>query len=216
MKTKQEKKMIEPTPVGRYAQQVISKEIRAIESIPIDESYDIAISMLVATVHNGSSARRAGKVVTSGMGKAGQIALNIATTLNSTGTPAVYLHPSEAQHGDLGVIEENDIMILLSNSGKTREVVELCMLTNNLWENIPKIVITGDMFSDLAKQADICLHTGGHAEVCPLGLTPTTSTTTMTVIGDVIVTGLMQAIGFTKDDYAKRHHGGYLGQVARA
>ena len=204
--------MLDPTPLGRFANEVISKEIKAIQSIPVDESYDVAINMITSRIHSGVR----GKVVTSGMGKAGQIALNIATTLNSTGTPSVYLHPSEAQHGDLGVIEENDVLILLSNSGKTREVIELCMLTNNLWEDIPKIVITGDMSSDLAKQADICLHTGGHAEVCPLGLTPTTSTTTMTVIGDVIVTGLMQTIGFTKDQYAKRHHGGYLGQVARA
>jgi len=205
--------MIDPSVIQRHATEVIRKEIKAIEAIPVDSSFDIAIDMIMSRVHNKNLR---GKVITSGMGKAGQIALNIATTLNSTGTPSVYLHPSEAQHGDLGVIEEHDVLILLSNSGKTREVVELCMLTNNLWDDIPKIVITGDMSSDLAKQADICLHTGGHAEICPLGLTPTTSTTTMTVIGDVVVTGLMQSIGFTKDEYAKRHHGGYLGQVARA
>ena len=205
--------MIDPSRIERHATDVIREEVQAIEAIPVDSSYDIAIQMICESVHDKN---RRGKVITSGMGKAGQIALNIATTLNSTGTPSVYLHPSEAQHGDLGVIEENDVLIILSNSGKTRECIELCLLTNNLHEDIPKIVITGDMSSDLAKQADICLHTGGKPEICPLGLTPTTSTTTMTVIGDVLVTGLMTTIGFTKEQYAKRHHGGYLGQVARA
>ena len=153
-----------------------------------------------------------GKLVTSGMGKAGQIAMNIATTFASTGIPAVTLHPSEAQHGDLGVLQPNDVMLLLSNSGKTSEIIDLVALARNLYPQLKFIVITGNEQSELARLADVCLYTGGAPEVCPLGLTPTTSTTMMTVIGDVLVVNTMLATGFTKQEYAKRHHGGYLGQ----
>ncbi len=149
------------------------------------------------------------------MGKAGQIAMNIATTFASTGIPAVSLHPSEAQHGDLGILQPDDVMLLISNSGKTREIVELVELTRGLYPQIPFIVITGNAESPLAALADVTLYTGGTAEVCPLGLTPTTSTTMMTVIGDILVVSTMKATGFTRNEYAKRHHGGYLGVQAR-
>ena len=149
------------------------------------------------------------------MGKAGQIALNIATTFSSTGTPAVFLHPSDAQHGDLGVIQPNDILLLISNSGKTREILELVDLADNLHPNLPIIVITGNPEGELCQTADATLFTGNPAEVCTLGLTPSTSTTTMTVIGDVLVVLMMKRIGFTNADYAKRHHGGYLGDKSR-
>ena len=149
------------------------------------------------------------------MGKAGQIAENIATTLSSTGTPSVFLHPSEAQHGDLGIICKNDILIVLSNSGKTREILELVELTHNLWEKVPLIVITGNPDGELPKIAEVSIFTGNPKEVCALGLTPTTSTTAMTVIGDILVVLEMKKIGFTYADYAKRHHGGYLGQKSR-
>jgi arabinose-5-phosphate isomerase len=159
--------------------------------------------------------QRKGKLITSGMGKAGQIAVNMATTFSSTGTPAVFLHPSEAQHGDLGVVQENDLMLLISNSGKTREILELLDLARGLRPGIPFIVITGNLESQLAKAASACIHTGNPPEVCALGLTPTTSTTIMTVIGDVLVVLLMKRIGFTNQDYALRHHGGYLGDKSR-
>lgn len=149
------------------------------------------------------------------MGKAGQIAMNMATTFSSTGTPAVTLHPSEAQHGDLGVLQPDDILLLVSNSGKTREILELVDLLHGLYADVPIIVITGNPDSPLAKRADIALFTAAAPEVCPLGLTPTTSTTMMTVIGDVLVVNVMRKIGFTRADYAKRHHGGYLGQASR-
>ena len=149
------------------------------------------------------------------MGKAGQIGMNIATTFCSTGTVAVFLHPSEAQHGDLGLLRENDIMLLISNSGKTREIVELTHLARNLYPDIKFIVITGNPDSLLAQEADVCLSTGNPAEVCPLGLTPTTSTTMMTVIGDILVVNTMKKIGFDSEQYAKRHHGGYLGEKSR-
>ena len=140
------------------------------------------------------------------MGKAGQIALNIAMTFSSTGTPSVFLHPSEAQHGDLGLLQENDVMLLISNSGKTREIVELVSLTRNLYPQTPFIIITSNPESPLAEVADVLLLTGNPQEVCALGLSPTTSTTVMTVIGDVLVVGTMRKIGFTRADYNKRHH----------
>lgn len=169
------------------------------------------MDLVIEHVHH-----RRGKVVVSGMGKAGQIGANIATTLASTGTPAFFLHPSEAQHGDLGIVQPDDVLILISNSGKTREIIELIDLAHNLYSELPLIVITGNPDSPLGKAADICLSTGNPAEVCPLGMTPTTSTTMMTVIGDLLVVGIMTKIGFTIEEYAKRHHGGYLGVQARA
>lgn len=190
---------------------IIERESRSIAEIPVTDGINEAVDLIIEHVH-----RRGGKLVTSGMGKAGQIAMNIATTFASTGTPAVNLHPSEAQHGDLGVLQPNDVMLLISNSGKTREIVDLVALTRNLYPRTPIIVITGDPESMLAKEADVVLPTGGAPEVCPLGLTPTTSTTVMTVIGDALVVSVMTLTGFTKAEYAKRHHGGYLGHVSRS
>lgn len=192
--------------VETLMRQIIEAEAKAVASLPVTDGYQKAVNLIVEHVN-----RRGGKLVTSGMGKAGQIAMNIATTFCSTGTPAVFLHPAEAQHGDLGIIQKNDLLLLLSNSGKTREIIELTDLAENLNPGIPKIVITGDANSELGKRADITLWTGGAKEVCPLGLTPTTSTTMMTVMGDILVVGTMDAIGFTAAQYAKRHHGGYLG-----
>ena len=115
----------------------------------------------------------------------------------------------------MGIVCKNDILLLISNSGKTREIVELVSLAKGLWAHIPVIVITGNPESELARQADVCIHTGKPAEVCPLGLSPTTSTTVMSAIGDALVVQMMKRIGFDKPDYAKRHHGGYLGQKSR-
>jgi arabinose-5-phosphate isomerase len=190
--------------------EIFNNEASAIMNIPITTSFGEAVGIIHRQVHG-----RKGKLVTSGMGKAGQIAHNIATTFSSTGTPAAYLHPSEAQHGDLGILQENDVLLAISNSGKTREIIELIDLKNNLFPEIPVIVITGNADSPLALKADCYILTGAPAEVCPLGLTPTTSTTVMTVIGDTLVVLLMERIGFNAADYAKRHHGGYLGMKSR-
>ncbi|MDR1780889.1 MAG: SIS domain-containing protein [Tannerella sp.] len=189
---------------------VLAQEVEAVRNIPVTDEYDKAINLIVKHVH-----RLGGTLILSGMGKAGQVAMNIATTFSSTGTPAYFLHPSEAQHGDLGIVRPNDVMLLISNSGMTRELLELVDLTRRLAENVPFIVITSNPESPLAQIASACLLTGSPKEVCPLGLTPTTSTTVMAVIGDLLVVSVMKEIGFTSADYAKRHHGGYLGAKSR-
>jgi len=189
---------------------ILEAEANAIRHIPLPNGFERAIEIIYNRVH-----KEGGKLVASGMGKAGQIAINIATTFSSTGTPAVFLHPSDAQHGDLGVIQKNDILLLVSNSGKTREILELVELAKRLFNHLPLIVITGSPDSPLPSLADVIISTGNPDEVCPLGLTPTTSTTTMTVIGDVMVILMMERIQFTNGEYAKRHHGGYLGKKSR-
>ena len=187
------------TDLAKRLESILETEAEAVRKIPLSDAYAKAVDLIVEQVH-----RKGGKLVTSGMGKAGQIAMNIATTFCSTGTPSVFLHPSEAQHGDL-----------LSNSGKTREILELLDLAQALYPGIPFIVLTGDPSSPLAAATDIALFTGASPEVCPLGMTPTTSTTMMTVIGDLLVVATMEAIGFTVEEYALRHHGGYLGHKSK-
>ena len=189
---------------------ILRHEAQAILDIPQTNDFEGAVTLLYKYVHE-----KGGKIIMSGMGMAGQSAINMSTTFSSTGSPAVFLHPAEAQHGDLGIMQANDIMILISNSGKTREIVELINLARGLNPEVPIIVITGNPISQLADEADIVLATGNPKEVCTLGLTPTTSTTVMTVIGDILVVRLMQRIGFTNSEYAKRHHGGYLGDKSR-
>lgn len=190
--------------------EILEHEAKAVLNIPADESFEKAINIIHEHVHI-----KGGKLIASGMGKAGQIAINISTTFSSTGTPSVFLHPSDAQHGDLGVIQENDVLLLVSNSGKTREILELYKLAKNLYPSIKIIVMVGKTDSPLAELADDVLATGNPSEVCPLGLSPTTSTTVMTVIGDILVVLMMEKINFSPEEYAKRHHGGYLGQKSR-
>jgi len=189
---------------------LIESEIEGIRNIPIDRSIQDAVNLIFSHTHE-----RGGKVIVSGLGKAGQIGHNIATTLSSTGTPAVFLHPTEAQHGDLGILQRNDVLFLISNSGKTKEIIELMSLAHKLFPELKSISLTGHPENELGRITNVCLSTGYPKEVCPLGLTPTTSTTVMTVLGDVIVVLMMNKIGFTKADYAKRHHSGYLGEKSR-
>lgn len=196
--------------MNKDIEHILKQEAEAVLNIPVSEEYEKAVDLIIQQVHTAG-----GKLITSGMGKAGQIAMNIATTFSSTGTPASFLHPSEAQHGDLGIVRDNDVMLLISNSGKTRELIELVDLTLGLDPYMKFIVITSNPDSELAKKADVCLLTGAPKEVCPLGLTPTTSTTVMTVIGDLLVVSTMKKIRFDYKDYAKRHHGGYLGTKSR-
>lgn len=191
--------------------QLLQQEAQAVLNIPVTDAYEKTVQLIVEQIH-----QKKGKLVTSGMGKAGQIAMNIATTFCSTGIPSVFLHPSEAQHGDLGILQKNDLLLLISNSGKTREIVELTRLAHNLDPELKFIVITGNPDSPLANESNVCLSTGKPAEVCTLGMTPTTSTTAMTVIGDILVVQTMKKTGFTIEEYSKRHHGGYLGEKSRS
>jgi arabinose-5-phosphate isomerase len=197
-------------PTEARIKDLIRLEIEGISNIPVNESISKAIDLMHEAVHI-----HGGKVVVSGLGKAGQIGHNIATTFSSTGTPSVFLHPTEAQHGDLGIIQSNDLLFLISNSGKTKEILELLPLAKRLYPNIKSISLTGHPENELGSLTDICLSTGYPKEVCPLGLTPTTSTTVMTVLGDILVVLMMEKINFTKSDYALRHHSGYLGQKSR-
>lgn len=190
--------------------QLIQKEMVALQSIPVDAGFQQAVALIYNQVHKTGA-----KVVFSGMGKAGQVGSNIATTLASTGTPSVFLHPSEAQHGDLGVLQQNDVLFLVSNSGKTTEILLLVQLAKSLFPDIKIICLCGQPKSPLSELADITLLTGSPEEICPLGLTPTTSTTVMGVIGDILVVLLMEKIGFSTKDYAQRHHSGYLGEKSR-
>ena len=190
--------------------QVFLTESQAIKNIPVTGQYAEAVELIFDHVHI-----RKGKLVTSGLGKAGEIAHSISTLFSSTGTPAIFLHPSEAQHGDLGVLQENDVLMVVSNSGETREVIELLDLTGKLYPLMPVILICGNERSNLAKRSVICIATGHPEEVCPLGLAPTTSTTVMAAIGDALVVLMMKKVGFTKEEYAKRHHGGYMKQIEK-
>ena len=194
--------------MNQNIEQIIQAEAQAILNIPDDNDYEGAIELIFQQVHNLH-----GKVVTSGLGKAGQVAQNLASTLSSTGTPAVFLHPSEAQHGDLGILHHHDALILISNSGKTRELIELTTLAEHLHGDNPIVVITGNLESPLAKTAEVALFTGAPEEICPLALTPTTSITTMMVISHILTVSMINKIGFTRNEYFKRHHGGYLGSL---
>ena len=122
--------------------ELLQKEAQAVLNIPITDAYEKAVELIVEQIH-----RKKGKLVTTGMGKAGQIAMNIATTFCSTGIPAVFLHPSEAQHGDLGILQENDLLLLISNSGKTREIVELTQLAHNLDRKSTRLNSSHDQMS---------------------------------------------------------------------
>lgn len=152
----------------------------------------------------------AGRVVVTGMGKSGHVAHKIAATLASTGTPAQYVHPAEASHGDLGMITRSDVVLALSNSGETPELSDLVAYTK-LYK-IPLVAITGRAGSSLDRAADVSLVTPDSAEACPMDLAPTTSTTVMLALGDAIAVALLERRGFSTDDFRMLHPGGQLGR----
>jgi len=151
-----------------------------------------------------------GRVVVTGMGKSGHIAGKIAATLASTGTPAFFLHPAEAGHGDLGMITRNDVVLALSNSGETPEVVALLPALKRL--GVPLIVMTGKADSTLAQAATVALDAAVEEEACPLNLAPTASTTVTLALGDALAVAVLEARGFTAQDFARSHPGGALGR----
>ena len=151
-----------------------------------------------------------GRVIVTGMGKSGHIARKIAATLASTGSPAFFVHPGEASHGDMGMITSEDAVIALSNSGAVPEILTLLPLLKRL--GTPLISMTGNAQSPLGKSSDVHLDTGVETEACPLDLAPTSSTTTALVMGDALAIALLEARGFTADDFAFSHPGGTLGR----
>jgi len=151
-----------------------------------------------------------GRVVVTGMGKSGHIAGKIAATLASTGTPAFFVHSGEASHGDLGMITRHDVVLALSNSGETEEVLTILPIIKRL--GVPLIAMTGNPNSTLAKFATTHINVAVEQEACPLGLAPTSSTTAALVMGDALAVSLLEARGFTRDDFALSHPGGSLGR----
>ena len=152
-----------------------------------------------------------GRIVITGMGKSGHIGKKIAASLASTGTPSFFVHPAEASHGDLGMITEDDVIIAISNSGESRELVDILNYSKRF--GIKLIAITKNLESSLGKAADLILQLPNNGEACPLGLAPTSSTTVTLVLGDVLTTCLIERKGFTKSDFNERHPGGKLGAI---
>ncbi|WP_058525007.1 KpsF/GutQ family sugar-phosphate isomerase [Legionella birminghamensis] len=182
---------------------VIETEAQAVLELTqrIDERFEQACRLMLACP---------GRVVVTGMGKSGHIAHKIAATLSSTGTPSFFMHPGEASHGDLGMITRQDVVVAISNSGFTNEIVTLLPLLKRL--EVPLIALTGNQESTLAKAANVNLDISIRQEACPLGLAPTTSTTVSLVMGDALAIALLQARGFSEKDFALSHPGGSLGR----
>ena len=184
---------------------VIAAEADAIAGIDITDDYVAAVELL---------SRCRGKVISTGIGKAGHIARKFAATLCSTATPAVFIHPAEAAHGDLGLVDRHDVMIAFSTSGKSTEVLEILELSRHL--GVTGIVgVTSHPDSDLRGLSDIVLDMGIIDEACPLNLTPSASIAVMLAISDAVALALMEVKGVTRQDWGLRHHGGYLGRAAR-
>ncbi|HCT40521.1 MAG TPA: D-arabinose 5-phosphate isomerase [Moraxellaceae bacterium] len=187
----------------RAGQRVINVEQTALDNLlpHIDARFQNACDILLACK---------GRVVVSGMGKSGHIGNKIAATLASTGTPAFFVHPGEASHGDLGMITPQDVVIAISNSGETNEILAIVPLIKRMHAKL--ISITNNSHSTLSNAADVSLEIGKSPEACPLGLAPTSSTTATLVLGDALAVALLEARGFTAEDFALSHPGGSLGR----
>lgn len=184
---------------------VLKAEANAINSIEVTEEFVKAVSVMQGCT---------GKIITTGIGKAGHIANKFAATLCSTASQAQFLHPAEAAHGDLGAVSPGDILIAFSTSGKSREVLEILELSRHL--GIETVIgITSHPDSELRKYSDVVIDMGEIEEACPLGLTPTSSMAVMLAISDALALALMEQNKVSREDYGLRHHGGYLGRAAR-
>lgn len=185
--------------------EIIAAEARAVAAIEVDDTFERAVRMM----HDCH-----GKILTTGIGKAGYMADKFAATLCSTATPAHFIHPAEAAHGDLGLVSPRDCIVAFSTSGKSREVIEMLELARHLGlETI--IGITSHPDSALRDVSDLVLDMGVIEEPCPLGLTPSASIAVMLAISDALALTLMELKGVTVKDYGLRHHGGYLGRRSR-
>lgn len=197
------KMLVKANHLCEIGKSVIATEERAIHQLQhrIDERFISACEILL---------KSQGRVVVLGMGKSGHIARKIAATLASTGTPAFYVHPGEASHGDMGMITESDVVLAISHSGETPEVINILPLIKRL--GIPLLSMTGQPNSTLARLSTVSLDVSVEEEACPLGLAPTSSTTATLVMGDALAIALLEARGFTADDFARIHPGGSLGR----
>ncbi|PMB54985.1 Arabinose 5-phosphate isomerase [Coxiella-like endosymbiont] len=182
---------------------VIATELQAIQLLQerINKDFSIACKTLLACK---------GRVVVLGMGKSGHIARKISATFASTGTPSFYVHPGEASHGDVGMITKEDVALVISYSGETLEIINILPTIKRL--AIPLLIFTGKLQSSLARTADVIIDISVHKEACPLGLAPTSSTTATLVMGDALAITLLEARGFTTEDFARVHPGGSLGK----
>ena len=189
--------------IRKTAREVIEAEAAAISGLleRIDETFEKAVEMLASCQ---------GRVVLTGMGKSGLICRKIAATLSSTGLPAFFLHPAEAIHGDVGMVGPEDIVIALSNSGETEELLRLMEMLKRM--GVPLISLTGGMQSSLARHSDIVLNVGVAREACPMNLVPTASTTAALAMGDALAMCVMEKRGFKAEDFARLHPGGKLGK----
>lgn len=185
------------------ARQVLDIEADALRVMAsrLDAGFADAVTLILACT---------GRVVVSGMGKSGHVGGKIAATLASTGTPAFFMHPGEASHGDLGMIAPNDVVLALSNSGESSEIVCIVPLIKRRGAKL--VAMTGNPNSTLAREADAHLHAGVDKEACPLNLAPTASTTAALAMGDALAVALLDARGFSADDFARTHPGGSLGR----
>lgn len=187
--------------------QVIDKEIKGLEVLK--ESFSDAFVQAVEKMMNVK-----GRIIISGMGKSGHIGQKIAATLASTGTPAFFVHPGEASHGDLGMLTKDDLLLAISNSGESKEMADIISYSRRF--GIPMIAITSVMDSTMSKAADLTLlipNKKTAPEACPLGLAPTTSTTTTLALGDALAVALIEQKGFSAEEFRDRHPGGKLGNV---
>lgn len=187
---------------------LLDAEAAAVQNIPLSNPF----SKVLSVIHK--SQKRHGKLVITGVGKAGDVGRKIASTFNSAGVSSVFLSPLDARHGDLGLIGTQDVLFLISNSGKTSEITELITLARALHKTIPIICLTGDEKSPLARAADLVLYTGDPKEICPLNLTPTSSVLAMLAIADVLTVLSIESRKYSAAEYRKRHHSGYLGTLA--
>jgi arabinose-5-phosphate isomerase len=192
------------TPLQRM-QAVLTAEAAAIMRVRLDAAYLRAVDVLAGV---------APCIVTTGMGKAGLIARKFAATLCSGGTPSVFLHPGEAAHGDLGLVQDGDVLVAFSTSGKTQEVLEMLDAVRRVYPTLTIIGITSHQDAPLRDRCDLVLDMGPIDEPCPLGLTPSASTTVMLAISDALALAVLELKGMTRQDFGARHRAGYLGQVA--
>ena len=191
--------------IKQRMQAVLRAEAEAINASDVSQDFGTAVEVMQACQ---------GKILTTGIGKAGHIAKKFAATLCSTATPADFIHPAEAAHGDLGLVGPNDVMIAFSTSGKSREVIEILEMSRHL--GVTTIIgVTSHPDSELRDHSDLVLDMGVITEPCPLGLTPSASMAVMLAISDALALALLEQKGVTREDYGLRHHGGYLGKAAR-